>query len=85
MISDVSQKNVDRYISASCQYSLIDDDRFLARTILSRRLKEKVEQAGYQVPGGFDEYVIFDTCRNRKALVARIYISDLLWLMKITV
>lgn len=85
MISDMSQKNIDRYISVSCQYSLLDDDRFLARAVLSRRLKDKVEQAGYQVPEGFDEYVIFDTCRSIKALVARIYISDLLWLIKITV
>lgn len=85
MISDMSQKNIDRYISVSCQYSLLDDDRFLARAVLSRRLKDKVEQAGYQVPEGFYEYVIYDTCRSRKALVARIYISDLIWLLKITV
>ena len=75
----------DKYISASCQYNMLNDDVSSVKAMLIGRLKDRIAALGYDIPNGFDDQVVFNANATREVMSARIYISDILWLMKITV
>lgn len=75
----------DRYIAASCRFDILNDDMPSVKAMLIGRLKDRIAALGYDIPNGFDDQVVFNANATRKVMSARIYISDILWLMKITV
>ena len=64
---------------------MFNDNVSSVKAMLIGRLKDRIAALGYDIPDGFDDQVVFNANATREVMSARIYISDILWLMKITV